>query len=184
MDVFNLIPQQIHVWVRDMYPPSDELQYLHNIKRLNEITVETSFEPNSPDDWKVFGDVKVRWQSKDHVPAAAGSRGISARRRKSRIHPRFRSRDDGRRARNSPPIAAPDSMDSRRSVTFDRNLLFVSGKGGVGKTVVSQAIALRLNQLGRRVLWCAFEDPVMPAHEMLEDQARALPLQLRAGPEL
>ena len=59
-------------------------------------------------------------------------------------------------------------MDSRRSVTFDRNLLFVSGKGGVGKTVVSQAIALRLNQLGRRVLWCAFEDPVMPAHEMLE----------------
>lgn len=59
-------------------------------------------------------------------------------------------------------------MDSRRSVTFDRNLLFVSGKGGVGKTVVSRAIALRLNQLGRRVLWCAFEDPIMPAHEMLE----------------
>ena len=71
MDVFNLLPEQIHVWVRDMYPPADELQYLHNIKRLNEITVETSFEPNSPDDWKVFGDVKVRWQSKDHVPAAA-----------------------------------------------------------------------------------------------------------------
>ena len=34
MDVFNLIPQPIHLWVRDMYPPADELQYLHNIQRL------------------------------------------------------------------------------------------------------------------------------------------------------
>jgi anion-transporting ArsA/GET3 family ATPase len=51
---------------------------------------------------------------------------------------------------------------------FDRKLLFIGGKGGVGKTVVSQAIALRLNQQGRRVLWCAFEDPVLPLHQMQE----------------
>jgi hypothetical protein len=49
-----------------------------------------------------------------------------------------------------------------------RNLLFVSGKGGVGKTVVSQAIALRLNQQGKRVLWATFEDPLMPSHELHE----------------
>jgi hypothetical protein len=71
MDVFNMIPQSIHLWVRDMYPPQDELQYLRNIKRLNMVTVETSFDPNSPDDWKVFGDVKVRWQSKNFVPSTA-----------------------------------------------------------------------------------------------------------------
>ena len=70
MDVFNLLPQSIHLWVRDMYPPADELQYLHNIKKLDRITVETSFDPNSGDDWKVFGDVRVQWQSKDHVPTA------------------------------------------------------------------------------------------------------------------
>jgi anion-transporting ArsA/GET3 family ATPase len=49
-----------------------------------------------------------------------------------------------------------------------RNLLFVSGKGGVGKTVVSQAIALRLNQTGKRVLWATFEDPLLPSHELNE----------------
>ncbi len=51
---------------------------------------------------------------------------------------------------------------------FNKPLVFVGGKGGVGKTVVSQAIALRLNQLGRRVLWCTFEDPIMPSHQLNE----------------
>jgi hypothetical protein len=43
-----------------------------------------------------------------------------------------------------------------------RNLLFVAGKGGVGKTVVSQAIALSLARSGRRTLWTTFEDPTRP----------------------
>lgn len=72
MDVFNLIPQQIRLFVRDMYPPSDELQYLHNIHRLEGITVDETYDPNSPDDWKAFGDVPVTWQSEDYVPSAAG----------------------------------------------------------------------------------------------------------------
>lgn len=46
---------------------------------------------------------------------------------------------------------------------IQRNLLFVSGKGGVGKTAVSHAIARRFSrEPGRRVLWVTFEDPAFP----------------------
>jgi len=47
-----------------------------------------------------------------------------------------------------------------------RNLLFVSGKGGVGKTIVSQAIAERLASEGRKTLWATIEDPIKPAGEL------------------
>jgi anion-transporting ArsA/GET3 family ATPase len=47
-----------------------------------------------------------------------------------------------------------------------RRLLFVSGKGGVGKTAVSQAVALALARRRRRTLWVAFEDPTRPTGEL------------------
>ena len=72
MDVLNLIPQPIHLWIQGMYPPADELQYLHNLRRLNQVTVETDFDPISPDDWKIFGNINVTWRSKNRVPSAAG----------------------------------------------------------------------------------------------------------------
>lgn len=46
---------------------------------------------------------------------------------------------------------------------METNLIFVNGKGGVGKTAVSRALALRLAQSKRRVLWVTFEDPAFPA---------------------
>jgi len=43
-----------------------------------------------------------------------------------------------------------------------RKLVFVGGKGGVGKTAVSQAISLGLARSGKRTLWATFEDPTRP----------------------
>jgi Anion-transporting ATPase len=48
-----------------------------------------------------------------------------------------------------------------------RPVVFVSGKGGVGKTVVSQAIAQVLAQKGHRTLWVGFEDPTRKAGELI-----------------
>lgn len=47
-----------------------------------------------------------------------------------------------------------------------RNLVFVSGKGGVGKTSVSQALAQALAHRGKKTLWVAFEDPDAPPGEL------------------
>ncbi len=51
------------------------------------------------------------------------------------------------------------------AAVFNRNLVFVHGKGGVGKTVVSQAIALALSQKNQRTLWITIEDPTRPEGE-------------------
>jgi anion-transporting ArsA/GET3 family ATPase len=44
-----------------------------------------------------------------------------------------------------------------------RNLIFVCGKGGVGKTAVSQAIALGLAKKGKSTLWIEIENPLKKA---------------------
>lgn len=51
---------------------------------------------------------------------------------------------------------------------IDCNVIFVSGKGGVGKTAVSQAVAAHLARKGRKTLWVAFEDPFLPAGKSVE----------------
>lgn len=57
---------------------------------------------------------------------------------------------------------APNSI----AETLSRNLIFVGGKGGVGKTVVSQALALLHAQSGKKTLWVAIEDPTRPPGEL------------------
>src|SRR5688572_21333398 len=52
------------------------------------------------------------------------------------------------------------------ATTLNRNMIFVHGKGGVGKTVVSQAIALAHSQKGNPTLWISLEDPTLPAGEL------------------
>ncbi len=49
-----------------------------------------------------------------------------------------------------------------------RSLIFVSGKGGVGKTVLSEALAHCLSSQGKKTLWVTFEDPSFPPGEILQ----------------
>ncbi len=60
------------------------------------------------------------------------------------------------------PVPSPSSVSS----VLKRHLIFVSGKGGVGKTSVSQAIAHSLSIQGQRTLWVAFDDPLRPPGEL------------------
>lgn len=57
----------------------------------------------------------------------------------------------------STPLSPP-----QLSSVCTRKLIFVTGKGGVGKTTVSQALAIALSQKGARTLWVCFEDPLQP----------------------
>ena len=50
----------------------------------------------------------------------------------------------------------------------NRKLIFVSGKGGVGKTAVSKAIALSESRRQKRTLWIEFENPTRPAGEIVQ----------------
>ena len=54
------------------------------------------------------------------------------------------------------------------SSVLQRNLLFVHGKGGVGKSTVSQAIALALAKKGQKTLWVCIEDPTQAPGELKE----------------
>lgn len=45
-------------------------------------------------------------------------------------------------------------------------VVFVSGKGGVGKTLISQGLARSLARSGKKTLWICFEDPTRPPGEI------------------
>ena len=66
------------------------------------------------------------------------------------------------------------------SELLQRRLLFVSGKGGVGKTAVSQAIAEHLSR-DYRTLWVAFEDPTRPPGELRQLNGRLWHLNCEAS---
>lgn len=72
---------------------------------------------------------------------------------------------DVRRLLNMVP--APLLMIHPKELT-KRKLIFVSGKGGVGKTTVSQALARELAHSGHRTLWVGFEDPLKTAGECIQ----------------
>lgn len=57
-------------------------------------------------------------------------------------------------------------MDSAWSVAKKTNLIFVHGKGGVGKTVVSLSLARWLSQQGHNTLWVSIEDPLKKPGEL------------------
>lgn len=53
-----------------------------------------------------------------------------------------------------------------------RRLIFVGGKGGVGKSVVSEALGRAYAAQGLRTLWISFEEPTMDPGACLELSAR------------
>jgi anion-transporting ArsA/GET3 family ATPase len=70
-------------------------------------------------------------------------------------------------------MASPALADVLR-----RRLIFVGGKGGVGKTAVSQAIA---RSLPGKVLWVAFDDPTRPPGELVHVGGGLWHLNCEAG---
>src|SRR5262249_31349181 len=77
-----------------------------------------------------------------------GDRPARARHRCARRQDRLRR---ARQRRRRPPHRFRGLMDDRPSI-LDRRLVFVTGKGGVGKTSIAAAMALLAARRGRRVL--------------------------------
>jgi len=75
MDVLNFLPHKKSLRVKGIFPSGQTLEYLHNIKNLKSITVETDFDAPYAKDWKQFKNLPVTWISKDHIPS---ERGLSA----------------------------------------------------------------------------------------------------------
>ena len=60
-------------------------------------------------------------------------------------------------SRSAPPTANGASASAAELNLLDRQLLFVTGKGGVGKTTVAAAVAQLAAQNGRRTLVCEMD---------------------------
>lgn len=56
-------------------------------------------------------------------------------------------------------------LHSMPNIDATSHLIFVSGKGGVGKTTVSQAMAEASARKGYKTLWMSVEDPMLPRGE-------------------
>ena len=76
---------------------------------------------------------------------------------------------------------------------FDRRLLFVTGKGGVGKTLISAALAVRSAQRGERTLWVEMSeaprgghlfDDFKPRYELVPVRDQLWAMNLRVQPAI
>ncbi len=63
--------------------------------------------------------------------------------------------------------SSPPSPSAPVPEVLSRPVVFVSGKGGVGKTSVSQALARVFAERGERTLWVGFEDPIRKPGELV-----------------
>src|SRR4051812_47543948 len=54
------------------------------------------------------------------------------------------------------------------SQILTRKLIFVNGKGGVGKTTIARAAASAFARSGKRTLYVTFEDPTREPGEIVE----------------
>lgn len=59
---------------------------------------------------------------------------------------------------------SPAALETRLGPPFDRRFLFITGKGGVGKTLISAALAVRAAQRGERTLWVEMSEAPRGGH--------------------
>jgi hypothetical protein len=70
MDMLNLMSMSQSLRVKDMFPNEDSYPYLLNIKRLEQITIDTDFDPwDQGQVWQKLGAKKVRWNRRSNVPS-------------------------------------------------------------------------------------------------------------------
>ncbi len=55
-------------------------------------------------------------------------------------------------------------LETRLGPAFDRRFLFITGKGGVGKTLISAMLAVRAAQRGERTLWVEMSEAPRGGH--------------------
>lgn len=58
----------------------------------------------------------------------------------------------------------PHPLETGLGPAFDRRFLFITGKGGVGKTLISAALAVRAAQRGERTLWVEMSEAPRGGH--------------------
>ena len=68
MDMLNLMKMQQNLRVKDMFPPEDSFPYLLNLKKLQNLVVDTESDPSDSSIWKKFGNLKLRWNRRGPVP--------------------------------------------------------------------------------------------------------------------
>ncbi|MFW5815999.1 MAG: ArsA-related P-loop ATPase, partial [Wenzhouxiangella sp.] len=55
-------------------------------------------------------------------------------------------------------------LQTELGAVFDRRFLFVTGKGGVGKSLISAALAVRAAERGERTLWVEMSESPRGGH--------------------
>ncbi len=87
----------------------------------------------------------------------------------------------------------PALLETALGPAFDRRFLFITGKGGVGKTLISAALAVRSAQRGERTLWVEmseaprggylFED-FRPQYDLVPVRDQLWAMNLRVQPAI
>jgi|GEM_PF-2622523 len=69
MDFLNLLAIPKNLMVKDIFPQEENFPYLLNIKGLNQVVVDTDFDPSNDGIWEKFGKLPVRWNRRDALPS-------------------------------------------------------------------------------------------------------------------
>jgi len=69
MDVLNMTPHDKRLRIRDSLPSPEALEYLHHIRNLKEVALETTHDLDDMGLWSSFKNVPVQWISVGRVPS-------------------------------------------------------------------------------------------------------------------